>query len=110
MATATFDDLARALGHGDGEARSELPPAEVVLDVRMTNEWHNSHIEGAVHIPLYEVNDRITEIPTGAVWVHCGSGYRAATAASLLDRAGRTVVLIDDMFGHASEAGIPLSS
>ena len=31
-----------------------------------------------------------TRSPTGEVWVHCASGYRASVAASLLDAAGRT--------------------
>jgi hydroxyacylglutathione hydrolase len=34
--------------------------------------------------------------------VHCQSGYRAAIAASLLDRAGRSVVLIDEDFSAAA--------
>lgn len=38
----------------------------------------------------------------------CGSGYRATAAASLLESAGRVVVLIDDMFG-AAEAGVPVT-
>jgi rhodanese-related sulfurtransferase len=35
--------------------------------------------------------------------VHCASGYRASIAASLLDRAGRDVVLIDDDFENAKD-------
>jgi hydroxyacylglutathione hydrolase len=62
-----------------------------------------------VHIPLPELNDRLAEVPQGAVWVHCGSGYRATAAASLLARAGRTVVVVDDMFGDAADAGVPLT-
>jgi hypothetical protein len=37
--------------------------------------------------------------------VHCGSGYRAIAAASLLARADRTVV-VDDNFCDAEAAGI----
>ena len=35
------------------------------------------------------------------MWVHCASGYRASIAASLLDRTGRQVVLVDDDFDNA---------
>jgi rhodanese-related sulfurtransferase len=42
--------------------------------------------------------------------VHCGSGYRAAAAGSLLSRAGRTVVVIDDNFDEAESAGITLTA
>ncbi len=68
----------------------------VVLDVRRNDEWSTNHLDGAVHVPLDQLDDRLSEIPDGQVWVHCASGYRASIAASLLDRAGRQVVLIDD--------------
>ncbi|WP_019853320.1 MBL fold metallo-hydrolase [Actinopolyspora mortivallis] len=103
--TATFAELATALADDlDG-----LPAPEVVLDVRTNNEFTASHVTGAVHVPLYELLRRIDEIPFGVVWVHCGSGYRAAAAASLLESAGRTVVLVDDLFGNAAESGVPLA-
>ena len=40
-------------------------------------------------------------VPAGKLWVHCSSGYRAGTAASLLQRAGRDVVHIDAKFDDA---------
>ncbi|MFR9732038.1 MBL fold metallo-hydrolase [Saccharopolyspora sp. MS10] len=104
--TATFADLAVAL---DG-AHDGLPAPEVLLDVRTNNEFAAAHLTGAVHIPLYELKNRIGEIPHGVVWVHCGSGYRAAAAASLLDAADREVVLIDDVFGAAADAGVPMTT
>lgn len=103
--TATFADLAAAR-HGN---TTELPAPDVVLDVRTNNEFAASHITDAVHIPLYALKDRLAEVPAGAVWVHCGSGYRATAAASLLEAAGREVVVIDDMFGVAAEAGVPMT-
>ncbi|MFC7549263.1 rhodanese-like domain-containing protein [Plantactinospora sp. GCM10030261] len=107
MAVADFPALAAAqAGHVPGG----LPEPQVVLDVRMTNEWTAGHIDGAVHIPLPDLPKRLAEVPAGAVWVHCGSGYRATAAASLLANAGRQVVLIDDMFGQAEPAGVRMSA
>jgi hydroxyacylglutathione hydrolase len=40
--------------------------------------------------------------------VHCAAGYRAATAASLLARAGRTAVHVDDDWPNAVTAGLPI--
>ncbi|SDQ90649.1 MBL fold metallo-hydrolase [Actinopolyspora saharensis] len=100
--TATFHDLARTRS---GE-NAGFPDADVVLDVRTNNEFHKSHISGAVHIPLYELSKRSEEISSGTVWVHCGSGYRAAAASSLLESAGRRTVLIDDSFSAADSTGL----
>ncbi|MFZ0831958.1 MAG: MBL fold metallo-hydrolase [Mycobacterium sp.] len=77
-----------------------------VLDVRRREEYENSHLPGAVNIALHELLGRIDEVPGGQVWVHCESGYRSSIAASMLDRAGRAVVLIDDDFENAGEAGL----
>ncbi|RSN70001.1 MBL fold metallo-hydrolase [Actinomadura sp. WAC 06369] len=96
---AAFADLAAARA---GRAPRDLPAPDVVLDVRLTGEWRESHIDGAVHVPLPELPARLDDVPPGTVWVHCGSGYRAAAAAALLERAGRTVVHIDDSYDRAT--------
>jgi rhodanese-related sulfurtransferase len=74
-----------------------------VLDVRRDDEWANGRIGSAVHIPLQDLESRLDEVPDGEVWVHCASGYRASIAASLLDRAGRNVIAIDDSWDSASK-------
>jgi len=79
----------------------------VILDVRRDQEWNESHIAGAVHIPLHELPPRLAEVPAGEVWVHCEAGYRASVAASFLDAAGRTVVAVDDEYEHAARTGCP---
>jgi hydroxyacylglutathione hydrolase len=86
--TATFEDLAR---------QSDV----VVLDVRRDDEREAGHIGGSAHIPLQSLIDRFADVPVGPIWVHCASGYRASIAASLLDRAGHHVVLVDDDFDNA---------
>jgi hydroxyacylglutathione hydrolase len=88
--TAHFGDLAQVRHHRP----------VIVLDVRRDQEWVDGHIDGAVHIPLHELLDRLAELPDGEVWVHCRSGYRAAIAASVLDAAGRSVVAVDDDYEH----------
>ena len=81
---------------------------ETVLDVRRIDEFATSHLTGAVNVPLHELISRMDEIPQGKLWVHCASGYRAGIAASLLQRAGRDVVLIDAAFDDATTAGVPM--
>lgn len=95
---ATFAEMSAA---GDGA---------VIVDVRRRLEWEESHIAGAVHIPLHELPDRLAEIPDGELWVHCRSGYRASLAASILARAGRAVVSVDDEFTNAAGTGLNLTA
>jgi glyoxylase-like metal-dependent hydrolase (beta-lactamase superfamily II)/rhodanese-related sulfurtransferase len=77
-----------------GTASAERP---FVLDVRRHDERRERAITESVHLPLHELTRRIAEVPADRdVWVHCAGGYRASIAASLLVRAGRRPVLIDD--------------
>lgn len=61
----------------------------LILDVRQEDEWAAGHIPGALHIPLGKLPGRLGELPrTRPLAVHCAHGYRAAIAASLLQREG----------------------
>jgi rhodanese-related sulfurtransferase len=93
-----FGDLAAEWGR----------PGLVVLDVRRPDEWRAGHLAGAVHVPFWEVAQHAGEIPDGEVWVHCASGFRASLGASILDRAGRQVVHVDDDWARAGQLGLPL--
>jgi hydroxyacylglutathione hydrolase len=99
FATATFADLARMRHHR----------VVTVLDVRRSDEYGASRIQGALNIPLHELPRRTSEVPAGEVWVHCAAGYRASVAASFLAAAGRQVVTIDDAFGNAQHPGLPVT-
>ncbi|MCW2650884.1 MAG: hypothetical protein JWR32_1860, partial [Mycobacterium sp.] len=56
-----------------------------------------------LNIPLHELISRADEVPDGQIWVHCASGYRASIAASIIERPGRKIVLVDDNFGNAAK-------
>ena len=102
---AKFGDLATATATAAAGRRSgEL----ALLDVRRRLEWEESHIAGAAHIPFHELPGRLGEVPPGEVWVHCHSGYRSIVAASMLAACGRNVISIDDEYGNAETAGLPL--
>ena len=96
---ATFADLAQVRHHR---------PVQI-LDVRRAHEHKESHIDGAVNVPIHEVLLRLDEVPAGEVWVHCAGGYRASIVASILAANGHRVVAVDDSFGeHAAASGLPL--
>jgi rhodanese-related sulfurtransferase len=118
------DDLAgAAVGHveslADGRPLRSYPVSDFaglaeamergpvqVLDARRNDERANGYVRGSQHIPLHQLADRLEEVPQGEVWVYCGSGYRASIAASVLDRPGRSVVLINDSYDSAGKAGL----
>lgn len=95
---ADFGDLAQVRHHRE----------VVVLDVRREEEHRSEAIDGAVNVPIHELTRRLEQVPAGELWVHCATGYRASIAASVLDAAGRTVVVVDDDFEHAVKAGLPV--
>jgi glyoxylase-like metal-dependent hydrolase (beta-lactamase superfamily II)/rhodanese-related sulfurtransferase len=99
FAKATFADLAQVLHHRP----------VTVLDVRRAEESAASRIRGSVNIPLHELPGRISDVPAGEVWVHCAAGYRASIAASFLAAAGCQVVAVDDAFGNARHAALPIT-
>jgi hydroxyacylglutathione hydrolase len=89
---------------GLAEAMANRPVQ--ILDARRNDERAAGHVRGSQHIPLHELAERLDEVPQGEVWVYCGSGYRASIAASVLDRPGRQVVLINDSYSSATEGGL----
>ena len=78
--TADIEDLAGWILSGE---------VMTVLDARDDHEWAAGHAPGAVHMYVPDIPHHAAEIPREApVAVHCGVGYRAGIAASLLEQAG----------------------
>lgn len=65
-----------------------------VLDVRQDSEHAAGHIPDTLHLELGQFADHDAEVPPGELAVMCGHGERAATAASLFERAGRHDVVV----------------
>lgn len=99
--TGTFADLEHVRHHRE----------VVVLDVRRPLEYDESHIAGAVNIPIHQILQRLEELPRAEIWVHCAAGYRASIVASVLAAAGHHVVAVDDDFVlSAGKAGLGLTT
>ena len=77
-------------------------PVVTILDVRRNGEREASHIVSSLHIPLHELESRVSELPTtGEIWVHCGGAYRAAASLGIIEKSGRTPVLINEPYSAA---------
>lgn len=69
-------------------ARSEQV---VIVDVREQDEWDAGHIEGAIFIPLGQLEQRIGELDAykgQKIVLQCRSGRRSASATALLTNSG----------------------
>ncbi|UCE16082.1 MAG: MBL fold metallo-hydrolase [Candidatus Bathyarchaeota archaeon] len=76
----TVQDLKKRLDRGD-----DL----LTLDVRRKDEWDNGHIEGALHIYVGHLEDRLREVSVDRpIAVICNVGHRASLGASILRREG----------------------
>ena len=62
------------------------PENYTVVDARNLNETDDGLVfDHAIVIPLPELRERLSEIPTGKpIIVHCAAGYRSAAAASII--------------------------
>lgn len=63
-----------------------------ILDVRTTEEYNISHIEGAINIPLDELRENIEKLDKSKeIIVHCHSGLRSYLACRILKQKGYNV-------------------
>lgn len=64
-----------------------------LLDVRTTYEYNLNHIDGAVNIPVDNLRDRLSEIPSDKkIIVYCAVGLRGYLAYRILTQNGFTDV------------------
>lgn len=96
-------------------SRDELPPGAVILDVREDDEWAAGHIEGAVHVPIGSVANRMFYEPAElltdeAIVVACKGGGRSTRVAAWLNANGFDAVVLAGGVGGWEAAGRPLTS
>ena len=94
-----FDEL-----HRTGEA--------LLVDVRPAAEFAAGHAEGAVNIPLADLDRRLAELPTDRTIVaYCRGPYCvfAADAVTRLREAGLRAVRLEEGYPEWRESGRPVS-
>lgn len=95
------------------EAKSLMDSEQdcIILDVRTAEEFNESHIEGAILIPDYEIGEKAEKILTDKeqlILVYCRSGRRSKNASAELAEMGYTNVkefggIIDWEYGTVTE-------
>ena len=82
-----------------------------VLDVREDDEWAVGRIDGALHIPLGELDRRAHELdPDHLIVTVCRSGGRAAKAAEMLTGAGLRAEVMAGGMTQGADDKLPFST
>jgi rhodanese-related sulfurtransferase len=93
------------------ELDDDLLAEAFVLDVREPDEWDRGHIEGAVHIPLGQLQDRVGEVPLDQkVLCVCAVGGRSGMATQFLNQLGREAINLDGGMHAWQTSGRPVST
>ncbi len=93
----------------------EIPDDAVLLDVREDEEWAAGRIAGAVHIPMMQVPQRLSDdpgpvTPDAPVVVVCKVGGRSAQVTAWLRRQGYDAVNLEGGMLAWEAAGRPMEA
>ena len=79
---------------------ADLPGDALLLDVREPDEWAAGHVDGAVHIPMSALPQRLTGdpealTPQANIVVVCKMGGRSAQVTAWLNQQGFQATNLD---------------
>lgn len=78
------------------QASTMVSEGDVWLDVRLADEYANYALGDSINIPLSDVRDQATELPSNRKYIICcDTGRRSAAAAFLLSQRGFEVCVLD---------------
>ena len=91
--------------------REESPNGAKLIDVREQNEWDESHIEAAVHVPQGELVERLDEVAPDTserLLLHCRTDNRSSKMAAELAGLGYdNVAVVEGGIVAWEGAGLP---
>jgi rhodanese-related sulfurtransferase len=93
-----------------GEVARRLTADDLaVVDVRDRQEWRNAHVDGALHLPLDELDQRAEELPRDrALAFICRTGKRSETAAERAAAQGLEAGNVTGGMQAWAAAGLPV--
>jgi sulfur-carrier protein adenylyltransferase/sulfurtransferase len=114
MATAANPIKQRVEMVSVDRARGEIDSGARVIDVREQNEWDESHLEAATHVPQGELVERIDELApdrSERLLLHCRTDNRSARMAEELAGLGyENLGVIEGGIVAWEDAGLPTKS
>jgi rhodanese-related sulfurtransferase len=97
-------------GGGDGSAAADDYRGALFVDVRTPEEFAAGHVEGALLIPVDELEARIGELDEyrdQRVVLYCRTGRRSGIALDILNRQGFTAAENAGAFTRLRDLGLP---
>ena len=88
----------RNLQNGDitiEELKNKAVQGAILIDVRSNQEYREGHLQGAINIPDFEINNRVQrEIPkkNQLIVLYCQYGGRSKSAMMMMKKMGYTNV------------------
>ena len=91
------------------DAKGRVDTGAMLLDVRNPDEWEAGHVEGSTWIPMTQLVERQSELPTDReIVVICKSGARSGRVAEALVGAGYDAANIAGGAEAWQAAGFPI--
>jgi len=96
VVTLSNDDLKKSSEFNISEFKNNKE-AFTIVDIRNESEVEEGKIfESALTIPLHQLRERVSEIPTEKpIVVHCAGGYRSAAGSSILETELKNTTVFD---------------
>ena len=92
-------------------AKKEAGEVPILVDVRTDDEWKAGHVPGAVHIPMDQIQSRLSELEEhkdGEIYVICASGGRSGRVSTQLRKDGYQAVNVQGGTNGWKAAGHPV--
>jgi rhodanese-related sulfurtransferase len=91
------------------EAQELVEGGAQLVDVRADHEWEMGRIEGATHLPLAELTERVGELDKDRpVVLYCRGGNRSTMATEALAAEGYDAAKLSEGIVGWVGAGLPL--
>jgi rhodanese-related sulfurtransferase len=93
------------------KAERDAGKVPVLIDVRTPQEFAEGHVEGAILLPLQELEQRLADVEPyrgSDVYVICKSGGRSARAAAILNAKGYKAINVQGGTMGWIDAGNPV--
>ena len=102
--------MAQVTTHSVDQVRQRLDdPALQLVDIREVDEYNQWHAEGAINLPLSELQARYGELDLNEdIYLICLSGGRSARACQWLEQNGIEAINVANGTAGWRDAGLPI--